>query len=99
MPFESYERLRLREFNPFDVERILKENADQLETENDDLLRFIKENKFSSDMPPDVITEMEESLKKNAAEITRLLSVTYHTDDLSSAFFKGPLYRKDRDVK
>ena len=96
MKTDNYKKLRLQEFNDFDMERLLKGVTDSLEKDNESRLRTLEE--YSDDMDPQLKTEFAEAIENNAAEIVRVSSILTHTDDVYSYFTNGPLFRKDRDA-
>lgn len=96
MALNKYRKLRLQEFNDFDIERLLKKSIDSLIDENESRLTFIDVNQDILDK--DIIKDFGEIVENNAAEIVRVTSVLTHTDDVYSYFTGGPLFRKDRDA-
>jgi hypothetical protein len=97
MAMKNYQKLRLTEFNQFDIERLMKTNIDKLEAENVETLQFINNGKDF--LPQIVVNEMVETIEDKSAETTYIASVLHHTDDIYSFFRDGPLFRKDRDAK
>lgn len=93
----SYQKLRLQEFNDFDVERVLKGVVDTLEEDNENREGVLLNPPFP--ISEDTIEEFSEVIQDNSAEIIRITSILTHTDDVYSYFSNGPLFRKDRDVK
>jgi hypothetical protein len=94
---QSYQKLRLQEFNDFDVERLLKGVVDTLEEENDGRLAFIEANMDVVDN--ETLTTFANEVENNSAEMIRVTSILTHTDDIYMYFANGPLFRKDRDVE
>lgn len=97
MEMSSFQKLRLQEFNDFDLERILKENIDKLELETGDLISFITE--FQDSAPVELIENSAISAQNNAGEVMYVTSILHHDDDIYSYFTGGPLFRKDREVR
>lgn len=91
----NFERLRLQEFNDFDIERLLKNNVDSLDAENVQRMDFIEENQ--TELNPAIIVEFAESIENNAAEMLYVTSILHHTNDIYTYFSKGPLFREDRE--
>lgn len=97
MASHNYQKLRLVEFNSFDIERLLKENVDTLEEENNSILEFIESS--GDELPSDVIVEFSETVEDNTAEEIYILSLTHHAENIYNYFAGGPLFRKDRDAR
>lgn len=93
----SYKKLRLQEFNSFDVERLLKGVIDTLEHDNGTRADVLSNPPVAIDKQ--IQAHFAESMQHNSAEMIRVTSVLTHTDDIYSYFVNGPLFRKDRDVK
>lgn len=94
MGVERYDRLRLQEFTSFDIERLLKNNADAITEENEHRLDFVERNQ--AEYSPEIIKEFVESIQNNAAEAVHVISILHHTDDIYSFFANRPLFREDR---
>lgn len=97
MARKSYQKLRLQEFNDFDMERLLKGVIDSLEIDNS--LKEALLDTSSELLDNETRFRFAQSIENNAAEIARVTSILTHTDDIYSYFINGPLFRKDRDVK
>lgn len=97
MAMRNYQKLRLTEFNHFDIERLMKTNVDTLDNENKETLQFIKEKEEI--LPQEVVNEFVETVEDKASEMIYVLSVLHHTENVYAFFTDGPLFRKDRDVK
>jgi len=93
---DNYRKLRLQEFNRFDIERTLKNTIDHLVDENDDILEFLNSN--AEFLDKDTVVDLSERAANNSSEIVHVSSVLTHTDDVYSYFSQGPLFRKDRDA-
>ena len=90
----SFQKLRLREFNFFDTERIIRENIYDLEQENiriEDLVMEMVEQKI----PIPIILGWMRQMENNAAEIVYINSIlehdlnTYDYTSTSNLFIRG----------
>lgn len=90
---ERHQKLRLQEFNKFDVERILKEVITQLGAENDKLLKLIDQHGDAID--EETLEYFLEEVANNAAQVVRISSLLFYKDDIYNFFSSGPLIRKD----
>lgn len=94
---QSFQKLRLQEFNDFDIERILKGVIDTLDENNDDRDAFIESNLDIVDN--DTLARFANDIENDSAEMVRITSILTHTDDIYVYFANRPLFRKDRDVE
>lgn len=94
---DNFRKLRLQEFNDFDIERLLKKVIDGIEEENEKRLNFIEENQHV--YSGETIRSMSEVVNLDSAEIVFITSLLTHTDNIYSYFANGPLFRKDRDAE
>lgn len=97
MELKEFQKLRLQEFNSFDLERILKENIDTLDEENTSLLGLIET--YAAEGTAEFIKGKSDEMQDNAAEAMFLTSLLHNDEDVYSHFTGGPLFRKDRDAK
>lgn len=82
----SYEKLRLREFNTYDTERILRENIYDLEQESIRIEALVNEM-VQQKIPVEVILDWMRQMEDNAAETVYITSLVQH--DLSSYDFSS----------
>ena len=80
----SYEKLRLREFNSYDTERILRENIYDLEQESIRIEALVNEM-VQQKIPVEVILDWMRQMEDNAAETVYITSLVQH--DLTSYDF------------
>lgn len=81
---KSYQKLRLREFNNYDIERTLRENIYDLEQENIRIGILVKEM-IEQKIAIPIILKWMRQLEDNAAEIVYITSLVQH--DLKSYDF------------
>jgi hypothetical protein len=74
---ESWEKLRLAEFNAFDTERTLRENIYDLEQENNRIKQMISEM-LERKIPVPIILDWMQQMENNAAEIVYVTSLVQH---------------------
>lgn len=89
----AHQKLRLQDFNSFDVERLLKEVIETLVEENqsiDNTLITVEEI-----LQKDTLMYFLEENANNAAQIVRISSILLYKDDIYNFFSGGPLIRKE----
>lgn len=96
MKMKNYQKLRLNEFNEFDLERIMKDNIEILGEENDNALALISD--VNTNMSVETIDNFINMIDDFAGESVYILSMLHHADDIYVYFTNGPLFRKDRDA-
>lgn len=96
MQKKANERLRLQEFNSYDIERILRENVYDLDVENKRIEGMVNEMLLQK-IPTTIILKWLNQLQNNASEIVYVNSLVQH--DLSSYNFSDNTMFKIRRVE
>ena len=89
----DHEKLRLQEFNRFDIERILRENIETLNLENQRMLARSEE--YGESLGSNTQRFMLNEIENNTAQALRILSILFYSNDIDTVFASGPLVRKE----
>jgi hypothetical protein len=88
----TFVKIKLIDMNDYDEQRILRENVNILEKQNNEILNFIAtDGRIPDDMMLDLLTQVS----SNAAEITYTLSSMDTSNfDLGTYIDNSPLFRE-----
>jgi hypothetical protein len=89
---DSYRKLRLSDFNTYDIERTLRENIYSIEQENVRIESFVRDM-IKQKIPVTIILEWLRQMEDNAAEIVYTTSL-FQTDLTQQNFSTSNLYKR-----